>query len=54
MRNVLTFISAAGLSLLLASVAHAQVPKLIRYQGQAVDSQGVPLEGSSTLQRVRR
>jgi hypothetical protein len=27
----------------------AQVPSLIRYQGQAVDSQGVPLEGPYTL-----
>lgn len=43
-----------GLSLLLTSLlplrpAFAQVPQLIRYQGQAVDSQGVPLEGPYTL-----
>lgn len=30
-------------------VASAQVPSLIRYQGQAVDSQKVPLEGPYTL-----
>ncbi|MBI3021630.1 MAG: hypothetical protein HYY59_06525 [Candidatus Omnitrophica bacterium] len=36
-------------SLLLSSQAGAQVPHLIRYQGQAVDSQGVPLEGPYTL-----
>ena len=37
-------------SLLLSSPeASAQVPKLIRYQGQAVDSAGVPLEGPYTL-----
>ncbi len=29
--------------------ALAQVPHLIRYQGQAMDSQGVPLEGPYTL-----
>lgn len=31
------------------SVALAQVPPLIRYQGQAVDSNGVPLEGPYAL-----
>ena len=31
------------------SMALAQVPHLIRYQGQAVDAQGVPLEGPYTL-----
>ncbi len=36
-------------SLLLTSPALAQVPKLVRYQGQVVDSQGVPLEGPYTL-----
>ena len=46
--------TAVLISLLLASVlpmnlAFAQVPQLIRYQGQAVDSQGVPLEGPYTL-----
>jgi len=30
-------------------VVSAQVPSFIRYQGQAVDSQGVPLEGPYTL-----
>ena len=33
-------------SLLPSSWSFADVPHLIRYQGQAVDSQGVPLEGS--------
>lgn len=32
-----------------ATAAFAQVPALIRYQGQAVDSRGVPLEGPYTL-----
>ena len=36
-------------SLLLSSVTNAAIPHLIRYQGQAVDSQGVPLEGPYTL-----
>ena len=37
-------------SLLLSSPeVSAQVPRLIRYQGQAVDSAGVPLEGPYTL-----
>ena len=31
--------------LVIAAGAAAQVPHLIRYQGQAVDSKGVPLEG---------
>ncbi len=35
--------------LLPSSLALAGVPHLIRYQGQAVDSQGVPLEGPYTL-----
>ena len=38
-----------GLLLLWTSQASAQVPHLIRYQGQAVDSRGVPLEGPYTL-----
>lgn len=33
----------------LSHFAFAQVPHLIRYQGQAVDSKGVPLEGPYTL-----
>ncbi len=36
-------------SLLLTSQCFAQVPHLIRYQGQAIDSKGVPLEGPYTL-----
>ena len=37
-------------SLLLSSFhVFAEVPHLIRYQGQAVDAQGVPLEGPYTL-----
>ena len=40
-----------GVALWLATAgpALAQVPHLIRYQGQAVDSNGVPLEGPYTL-----
>ncbi len=34
---------------LLSVPAFATTPHLIRYQGQAVDSQGVPLEGPRTL-----
>lgn len=34
---------------LLSASVHAQVPHLIRYQGQAEDSKGVPLEGPYTL-----
>lgn len=37
------------MSLLLASPLFAEVPSLIRYQGQAVDTNGVPLEGPYTL-----
>lgn len=36
-------------SLLLSSQAAAEVPALIRYQGQAADANGVPLEGPYTL-----
>ena len=35
--------------LLAAEAGYAQVPHLIRYQGQAVDTGGVPLEGPYTL-----
>ena len=35
--------------MLLPGRAQAQVPHLVRYQGQAVDSQGVPLEGPYAL-----
>ena len=34
---------------LMASGSDAEVPKLIRYQGQAIDSKGVPLEGPYDL-----
>src|SRR3989338_2844398 len=34
---------------LTAPVVSAEVPSLIRYQGQAVDTNGVPLEGPYTL-----
>ena len=30
-------------------LARAEVPSLVRYQGQAVDTNGVPLEGPYTL-----
>ena len=36
-------------SLFICPMARAQVPHLIRYQGQLVDSQGVPLEGPYAL-----
>lgn len=36
-------------SIVMTASAVAAVPHLIRYQGQAVDSQGVPLEGPYTL-----
>ena len=35
--------------LVLSATVFAAVPHLIRYQGQALDSQGVPLEGPYTL-----
>ncbi len=41
--------SAMLISLFLPNAAEAQVPHLIRYQGQAVDSKGVPLEGPYML-----
>ena len=42
--------TVASCSLLLRTgVASAAVPHLVRYQGQAVDSNGVPLEGPYTL-----
>ncbi len=47
-RSVFLLLSAYGL-LLNPVPCRAQVPHLIRYQGQAVDSQGVPLEGPYTL-----
>ncbi len=34
---------------LMGSTVYAAVPHLVRYQGQAVDSQGVPLQGPYTL-----
>ena len=47
MRRLVT--SALVIGLLCAPPLAAQVPHLIRYQGQAVDSNGVPLEGPYTL-----
>ena len=38
-----------SMGVLLAGVAFAQVPHLVRYQGQAVDSHGIPLEGPYVL-----
>ena len=53
MRNTPNRLAAGGWLLmalvLLSPPAGAQVPYLIRYQGQAVDSQGVPLEGPYNL-----
>ncbi len=40
---------AVTCELLGAPLTGADVPHLVRYQGQAVDSQGVPLEGPYTL-----
>ena len=45
-RNLMVF---ALTSALLDSPVHGAVPQLIRYQGQAVDSQGTPLEELYTL-----
>ena len=41
--------AAMQMSLLFTSWAFADLPPLIRYQGEAVDSQGVSLEGPYTL-----
>ena len=48
-RFLLCVIEGMLMSLLPTSLVFAQVPALIRYQGQAVDSQSVPLEGPYTL-----
>lgn len=47
-RNVMAVLLSAY-CLLLSADLWAQVPSLIRYQGQAVDTNGVPLEGPYTL-----
>ncbi len=39
----------AALALVLTASASAEAPALIRYQGEAIDSQGVPLEGPHRL-----
>ena len=49
LRAVRSVFLCAVCCLLSASLIHAEVPHLIRYQGQAVDSNSVPLEGPSTL-----
>ncbi len=56
MRNALAATPVVRVALLcvfhglwLASPANAEVPRLIRYQGTAVDSQKVPLEGPYNL-----
>ena len=46
---VIWAVATAAWCLALTSIASAQVPHLIRYQGQAVDSKQVPLEGPYTL-----
>ncbi|MBI2885248.1 MAG: hypothetical protein HYY15_03640 [Candidatus Omnitrophica bacterium] len=38
-----------AVSCLLPALASGDIPKLIRYQGQALDANGVPLEGPYTL-----
>ena len=40
------FLLCAVCCVLCAGAVSAEVPKLIRYQGQATDTQGVPLEGN--------
>ncbi|MBI4227747.1 MAG: hypothetical protein HY600_05720 [Candidatus Omnitrophica bacterium] len=42
-------LGAAVIGLFLTTPALAEVPHLLRYQGQAVDAKGVPLEGPHTL-----
>ena len=49
MRRMGYLFSVACCLSLVATPLFAQVPHLIRYQGQAVDSNGVPLEGPYTL-----
>jgi hypothetical protein len=49
MNRLLTILVSAYGLLLSASVSSAAIPHLIRYQGQAVDSKGVPLEGPYAL-----
>ncbi len=51
MRSTLiwTGILLSTYSVLLSAPVLAQVPPLVRYQGQAVDTKGVPLEGPYTL-----
>lgn len=45
MRHIVYVVVGIVLSLAVSRAAMAQVPHLIRYQGQAVASDGVPLEG---------
>jgi len=47
--RVIQFLLLTSLLLTSWAPAFAQVPKLMRYQGQAIDSQGVPLEGNYSL-----
>jgi len=47
--HVVRLFAATCCVVLCARTAFAEVPRLIRYQGQAVDSQGVPLEGPYNL-----
>ena len=49
MRTYLRIVVGIALWLIGTGSALAQIPPLIRYQGQAVDSNGVPLEGPYTL-----
>ena len=47
--SVCCLVLTAYCLVLHSSPLYAEVPHLIRYQGQAVDSKGVPLEGPYTL-----
>ena len=49
MRYIVRSVIGLVLSLAWSQMVMAQVPHLIRYQGQAVDTNGVPLEGPYTL-----
>ncbi|HEX9742386.1 MAG TPA: hypothetical protein VGA17_06310 [Nitrospiraceae bacterium] len=47
--NRIVVLAAAAACLGLSSSVRAEVPHLVRYQGHAVDANGIPLEGPYTL-----
>lgn len=49
MRTAMLMLTTALVTLASTPLAYGEVPHLIRYQGQAVDSHGVTLEGPYTL-----